>query len=236
MGSGPDYGLIGGTLAWYDPETGESNSHRAIVPDMSPTSLLWLDDIEQVLVGLSIEVGTGAEVQRHDAGWALWDPKKDELAWWGDLGVEDMADVTSLAPAGDGLVYALIGRGDHLLTAGAPPIAPRLALIDPAKRESVSIAWLPEEFGAISWHGHHSLRVAPNGDVYGATAYTIFRITPGTTDVERIWQVDEPVPRLGVWMTSLSPNSIDIVGPIVGDQMFFSTGWRIRAITLPNTD
>ncbi|MBT5900896.1 MAG: hypothetical protein HOH58_02165 [Opitutaceae bacterium] len=236
MGSGPDYGLIGGTLAWYDPETGESNSHRAIVPDMSPTSLLWLDDIEQVLVGLSIEVGTGAEVQRHDAGWALWDPKKDELAWWGDLGVEDMADVTSLAPAGDGLVYALIGRGDHLLTAGAPPIAPRLALIDPAKRELVSIAWLPEEFGAISWHGHHSLRVAPNGDVYGATAYTIFRITPGTTDVERIWQVDEPVPRLGVWMTSLSPNSIDIVGPIVGDQMFFSTGWRIRAITLPNTD
>ena len=236
MGSGPDYGLIGGTLAWYDTATGESNSHRAIVPDMSPTSLLWLDDLEHVLVGLSIEVGTGAEVQRFDAGWALWDPVADELAWWGDLGVEDMADVPSLAPAGDGLVYALVGRGDHLLTAGAPPIRPRLALINPAERELVSIDWLPEEFGAISWHGHHSLRVAPNGDVYGATAYTIFRIVPGTTDVERVWQVDEPEPRLGVWMTSLSPNSIDIVGPIVGDQMFFSTGWRLRAITLPSTD
>ena len=58
MGSGPDYGLIGGTLAWYDTATGESNFHRAIVPDLSPTSLLWLDDLEQVLVGLSIEVGT----------------------------------------------------------------------------------------------------------------------------------------------------------------------------------
>ena len=236
MGSGPDYGLIGGTSAWYDTATGESNSHRAIVPDMSPTSLLWLDDLEHVLVGLSIEVGTGAEVQRFDAGWALWDPVADELAWWGDLGVEDMADVPSLAPAGDGLVYALVGRGDHLLTAGAPPIRPRLALINPAERELFSIDWLPEEFGAISWHGHHSLRVAPNGDVYGATAYTIFRIVPGTTDVERVWQVDEPEPRLGVWMTSLSPNSIDIVGPIVGDQMFFSTGWRLRAITLPSTD
>lgn len=236
IGSGPDYGLIGGTLAWYDPATEESNSHRAIVPDMSPTSLLWLDDLEQVLVGLSIEVGTGAEVQRFDAGWALWDPVADELAWWGDLGVDDMADVTSLAPAGDGLVYALIGRGDHLLTAGAPPIAPRLALIDPAKRELVSIAWLPEEFGALSWHGHHSLRVAPNGDVYGATAYAIFRILPGTCEVERVWQVDEPEPRLGVWMTSLSPNSIDLVGPIVGDEMFFATGWRLRAITLPKVE
>jgi hypothetical protein len=166
----------------------------------------------------------------------LWDPETDELAWWGDLGVEDMADVTSMAPAGDGLVYALIGRGDHLLTAGAPPIRPRLALIDPAKRELVAIDWLPEALGALSWHGHHSLRVAPNGQVYGATAYAIFRIVPGTCEVERIWQVDEPEPRLAVWMTSLSPNSIDIVGPIVGNQMFFSTGWRLRSITLPPVD
>lgn len=233
MGSGPDYGLIGGTLAWYDPGTEKSGSHRAIVPDLSPTSLMWVPELEQILVGLSIEVGTGAEVQRMDAGWALWDPDADELAWWGDLGVEDMADVTSLAPAGDGLVYALIGRGDHLLTAGAPPIAPRLALLDPVARKLVSIAWLPEEFGALSWHGHHSLRVAPDGQVYGATAYAIFRIVPGTCEVERVWQVDEAEPRLGVWKTSLSPNSIDIVGPIVGNELFFATGWRLRSITLP---
>jgi hypothetical protein len=195
--------------------------------------LAWVPELEQILVGLSIEVGTGAEVQRLDAGWALWDPVKDELAWWGDLGVEDMADVTSLAPAVNGLVYALIGRGDHLLTAGAPPIAPRLALIDPVERKLVSIEWLPEEFGALSWHGHHSLRVAPDGQVYGATAYAIFRILPGTCKVERVWQVDAAEPRLGVWKTSLSPNSIDIVGPIVGDEMFFATGWRLRSITLP---
>ncbi len=233
LGSGPDYGLIGGTLAWYDPATGDSRSHRAIVPDLSPTSLLWLSDLEQLLVGLSIEVGTGADVTRLDAGWALWDPKADKLAWWGDLGVEDMADVTSLVPAGDGLVYALIGRGDHLLTAGAPPIRPRIALIDPAERQLVSISWLPMEYGDLSWHGHHSLQVAASGQVYGATAYTLFRILPGTTEVERVWQRDEAEPRRGVWITSKSPNSIDIVGPIVGDQMFFSTGWRLRSIALP---
>lgn len=233
MGSGPDYGLIGGTLAWYDPATGESGSHRSIVEGQSPTSLLYLPELEQILVGMSIEVGTGADVVGFNAGFALWDPVADELIWEGDLGIEDMADATSLAPAGDGLVYALIGRGDHLLTAGAPYIKPRLALIDPAKREVVSISWLPEEFGALSWHGHHSLRVRDDGTVYGATAYAIFRILPGTTDVELVWQRDEPEPRLGVWMTSLSPNAIDIVGPIVGDEMFFSTGWRMRKITLP---
>jgi hypothetical protein len=233
MGSGPDYGLVGGTLAWYDPATGESGSHRNIVQDQSPTSLLYLPELEQILVGMSIEVGTGADVVGFNAGFALWDPVADELVWEGDLGIEDIADATSLAPAGNGLVYALIGRGDHLLTAGAPYIKPRLALIDPAKRELISISWLPEEFGALSWHGHHSLRVRDDGTVYGATAYAIFRILPGTTDVELVWQRDEPEPRLGVWMTSLSPNAIDIVGPIVGDEMFFATGWRMRKITLP---
>lgn len=236
MGSGPDYGLIGGTLAWYDPATGASKSHRAIVPDLSPISLLWLDDLQQVLVGLSIEVGTGAQVQQLDAGWALWDPKNDELAWWGNLGIEDMADAASMAPAGDGLVYTVIGRGDHLLTTGAPRIRPRLALIDPATRELVSLSWLPEEYGDLSWHGRHALKVAPDGQVYGATAYAIFRIIPGTTDVELIWQRDEAEPREGVWITSKSPNSIDIVGPIVGNEMFFATGWRLRSITLPAVD
>lgn len=233
MGSGPDYGLVGGTLVWYDPATGESKSHRAIVPELSPISLLWLEDLEQVLVGLSIEVGTGAQVQRFGAGWALWDPEKDELAWWGDLGIPDMADAASMAPAGNGLVYTVIGRGDHLLTTGAPPIRPRLALINPATRELVSLSWLPEAYGDLSWHGRNALQVAPNGEVYGATTYAIFRILPGTTETELVWQRDEAEPRRGVWITSKSPNSIDIVGPIVGDQMFFATGWRLRAITLP---
>jgi hypothetical protein len=233
MGSGPDYGLVGGTLVWYDPSTGESKSHRAIVPGLSPISLLWLEDLEQLLVGLSIEVGTGAKVERLDAGWALWDPVADELAWWGDLGVEEMADAASMAPAGNGLVYTLIGRGDHLLTTGAPPIRPRLALINPKTGELVSISWLPEAYGDLSWHGRHALRVAPDGQAYGATAYAIFRIIPGTTETELVWQMDEAEPRRGVWITSKSPNAIDIVGPIIGDQMFFATGWRLRSITLP---
>jgi len=141
MGAGPDYGLIGASLTWYGPATEKSGSHGAIVPDLSPTSWWWMPELEQVLVGLSIEVGTGAKVQRFDAGGAGWNSVKEGLVWWGDFGVDDMADVTSLAPAGDGLVYALMGRVDHLLTAGAPPIAPRLALIDPVARELISIEW-----------------------------------------------------------------------------------------------
>ena len=236
MGSSPDYGLYGGTFAWYDPKTGEKKSHRPVGADMSPVSGLYLPELKQILLGLSIEPGTGMLVKKDflNGAFALWDPVKDELVWSGDLGIDNLADVVSLAPAGNGLVYALLGRGDQLLSAGAPEITPRLALIDPTKRTVVASAWLPEDYGPLAWHGYFSLRVGPGGNVYGATGYCVFRIKPGTCDVERVWQLDQPKKRAGtVWLTASSPNVIDVVGPIIGHKFYFATGWRLRELTLP---
>ncbi len=234
MGSSPDYGLRDGTLAWYDPKTGAKKSHRSVVADTSPASLLYLPEQKQILIGLSIEAGTGVKISRLQGAFALWDAVKDELVWSGDMGIENLADVTSLAPAGNGLVYALMGRGDHIISAGAPDIRPRIALIDPVKRTVVSSAWLPAEYGPLSWHGLFCLRVGPGGVVYGATGFCIFKIKPGTCDVERVWQLDQPKQRPGtVWLTAYTPNSIDVLGPIVGNKLYFATGWRLRVLTLP---
>ena len=237
MGSSPDYGLRDGTIAWYDPATGDRKSHRGIFPDLSPSSFLRLPDSGQILVGLSIEPGTGVKIQRLNGAFALWDPVADQLVWSGDLGVTDLADVTSLAPAGDGLVYALVGRGDHVLMAGAPEIGPRLLLLDPARHAIVASAWLPVDFGPLSWHGLFSLRPGPGGIVYGATGYCIFRIRPGTCEVERVWQKVWKKKRDSiVWLNSADPDVIDVVGPIIGDQFYFATGWRLRSVTLPHTE
>ena len=74
-----------------------------------------------------------------------------------------------------------------------------------------------------------------HGDVvYGATAHCIFRIKPGTCDVERVWQQSHPKSRDGtVWLTASDPNAIDVVGPIIGREFYFATGWRLRSVTLP---
>jgi len=235
MGSAPDYGLHEGTLVWMNPQTGESQSHRALLPDTSPVSLLHLPKLNQILIGLSIEAGTGSKVRHLDASFALWDPIKDEMVWSGNLGIEDLADPVALAPTTDGLVYALLGFGDQIQSQGAPAVRPRLILFDPAKRELIAQAWLPEEYGPLGWQGHHALQVGPQGVVYGASGYCIFRIKPGTCDVERVWQNDEPPPprKDPVWLTHSTPDAIDCVGPIIGDQFYFSTGWRLRALTLP---
>ena len=234
MGSAPDYGLHGGTLVWIDPKSGKSKTHRDLVPDTSPAALLYLPELKQILIGLSIEVGTGATVTHLDGSFALWDPAKDELIWSGDLGIEDLADPVAFAPADNGLVYTLLGRGDQIMSAGAPRIRPRLALLDPVQRKLIALSWLPEDFGPMAWHGHFSLRVSPGGTVYGATGYCVFRIKPGTCEVERIWQPDEP-PLFNedpVWITHSTPDAIDAVGPIIDHQLYFSTGWRLRALTL----
>lgn len=234
MGSAPDYGLTGGTLAWYDPKTEDKQSHRHLLPDTSPASLLYLPELKQILVGLSIEPGTGAQVKRLDGAFALWDPASDKLVWAGNLGLNDMADVVSLAPTANGLVYALIGRGDQVLSCGAPDIRPRLALIDPANRKLVDWAWLPEDYGPLSWHGYNALRQGPGGAIYGATGYCLFRIKPGTCEVERIWQPDTPPPREDtVWHNHSTPDAIDVVGPIIDNHFYFATGWRLRVLTLP---
>ncbi|HNC23138.1 MAG TPA: hypothetical protein PLU52_02950 [Opitutaceae bacterium] len=234
MGASPDYGLVGGSLTWYDPRTGERKSHRAILPETTPASMLYLPELRQILVGLSVEAGTGVTIKRLDGAFALWDPARDELAWSGDFGLPDLADVTSLVPDGHGRVYALIGRGDHILSAGPPEVRPRLALIDPAKRTLVASAYLPEDFGPLSWHGLFSLRTGPGGAIYGATGYCIFRIKPGTCEVERLWQKVYKAKRdTLVWINSAHPDVIDVVGPIIGREFYFATGWRLRAVTLP---
>ncbi len=235
MGSAPDYGMHDGVLAWYDPQTGESKSHRPLLPDTTPVSLLYLPNLKQILIGLSIEAGTGAKVRHLDASFALWDPAKDELIWSGNLGIDDLPDPVAMAPTTDGLVYALLGYGDQILSQGAPAVRPRLVLLDPAKRELIAQKELPEEYGPLGWQGHHALQAGPQGSVYGATGYCVFRIEPGNCDVERVWQNDEPPPprKDPVWLTHSTPDAIDCVGPIIGDQFYFSTGWRLRSLTLP---
>jgi hypothetical protein len=78
------------------------------------------------------------------------------------------------------------------------------------------------------------LRTGPSGTVYGATSYCVFRIKPGTCEVERVWQQSQPRPRKGtVWLPAADPNVIDVIGPIIGNQFYFGSGWRLRALTLP---
>ena len=220
IGSMPDYGMWGGTLAWLDPKSLASASHRHLIPDCAPFSLLFLPDSKQLLVGMSIEGGTGTKPKAQHGAFVLWDPVNDAPLYTGDFGLKNLPDVIALVPADHGLVYALLGYTRwtaELLGAAAGPT--RLALIDPAAHKVIAEAAIPAEFGRMPEQVQFTLFPGPGG-VYGITERTLYRVKSGTCDMEVVWRAPEG-------------DQLDIAGPWIGKTFYFATGWRLRTLTLP---
>lgn len=220
VGSLPDYGLYGGTLAWLDPKTGTRHSHRNVVPDCAPVAIHWQAQLKQLLVGLSTESGTGTKIRAAHGALVLWDPVEDRQIYAGDFGIPELGSVQAFAPAANGLVYALIANNRFAEdTMGAPKIRPRLALLDPAARKAVAVAPLAAELGVLPVHTQFTILPGPDG-IYGMTEKTLFRLKPGTCETEVVWRAPDG-------------DQLDIPGPWVGRTFYFATGWRLRALTLP---
>lgn len=216
----PDYGLWGGTLAWVDPKTGDHGSHRHLVPDCSPVALLWLPEQKELLVGISVESGTGTMIRAHHGAFVIWDPVADCARYTGDFGITDLASVQAFAPTSDGLVYTLTANNRFAEeTMGMKKIPPSLALVDPAARRVICTAPLDPELGRMPGHATYSLFRGPDG-IYGITEKVLYRIKPGTCETETVWRAPEG-------------DQIDVPGPWIGRTFHFATGWRLRSLTLP---
>ena len=222
VASAPVYGLIGGTLAWFDPKTLARHSHRHIIENCSPFSLLWLPELERLLVGFIVEPGTGRAAVATRGGYALWDPQTDKATYIGDFGDPELAGVVSLAPGPDGLVYAISGRNPRLITHyNAAPAPSRLLLIDPATQTVVAAATLPESFGPMPFESANTLRFDTDGTLYGTTSQTVFRVRPGTVEFE-------PVARF-------ENGDASVIGPVRDGWLYFATSYRLRRLQLPPT-
>jgi hypothetical protein len=222
IGSLPYYGTWGGTLAWLDPKTGQSASHRNLVPDCSPFSLLWMPAMRQLLVGMSVQAGTGASPKAKWGSFVIWDPVADGPLYTGDFGIRNLSDVLAMAPAGDGRVYALLGHTSDTAKALGPKIAGpmRLALVDPAARAVVSDTPLPADLGEMPEHDCQGCLFGGPDGVYGMTAHTLYRVKPGTCETEVVWRAPPG-------------DQLDKPGPWIGRTFYFATGWRLRSLTLP---
>ena len=221
VGSVPNAGLASGTLAWYEPATGRRHTHHAVVPNASPNCLQWLPDIQQLLIGLGTEPGSGVRVQRDTGAFALWDVRGDKLAYAGDFGLADLADVGSFAPASGGRFYALTGRLSYLtVDYCATPAPTRLLLIDPIQRKVLQHAEVPPNLlKGLSMFSFDALRASEDGQIYLGMAGGVCRVKPGTCNVEVVWENPD--------------DDITVVGPVVGRRFFFASRWKLRSVELP---
>lgn len=220
IGSLPSYGIWGGTLGWLNPKTLERVSHRNIVQDCAPFSLLWLPESKELLVGMSMEGGTGTQVKAKNGAFVLWDPVEDRAIYTGDFGVKDLPSVLALTPAGPGRAYALLGQTRFAAnTMNAGHVRPRIVLLDLARRTVIADSALAEDHGIMPDQAQNTLFAGPDG-VYGITERVLYRVKPGTAETEIVYRMPEG-------------DHFETPGPWIDRTFYFASGWKLRSITIP---
>ena len=207
----PDYGMWGGTLAWYDPATNSFGSHRHIIKNCAPISLTWMEDDNLLLAGFTTGGGSGTIPKAERAGLVLWDTEKDQENWQGTLGL-DIVAVISLKSIGNGLVYATIQEdGDQR--------RPRLHLLDLRNKSVIASAELTDEpFGYPLYgpgffvHGNY---------LYGASTRGVYRTMLGQIKLEMYWH------------TTPENACIGAGGTLAGNKWYFATRHQLRSLKLP---
>jgi streptogramin lyase len=196
----PDYGMWGGPLSHYDPQTGEKKTYYRTFGDGSCYTLAHLQDQALIAVGTSIAGGSGTQPKVDQAVLFLWDYAAEKKAWEGTLD-RPVSAFNALTVGPDGRLYGTVhGKG----------VQSELFVFDPVAREFTDRVPLPE--GSPLDLG---LQNGPDGQIYGFTSACIYRLDPGSLRVEVV--------------TPLEPKGRNVAGPIVGQDIYFAKGHRLMA-------
>jgi len=113
----------------------------------------------------------------------------------------------------------LSGRNPRLVTHyDCTPAPTRLLLLDPAQRRVLQSAPLPENYGKLPFETGHILRTDSDGTIYGVTTTAVFRIKPGTVEMEIV--------------ATITGQPLSVVGPIVDGTLYFASDFMLRALKL----
>ena len=198
----PDYGRWGGPLAWYDPRSGEKRAYYGIAGEGSCYVLADIERESLMAVGTHIAGGSGTQPKVDQAVLFLWDYAAEEKVWEGTLDRVVVA-FNALVTGVDGRLYGTIMGGEE---------GGELFVFDPGSRSFVERVALPA--GRPLDLG---LQVASDGAIYGFTTSCIYRFDTVDLSVETVLCAE---------------GAFSVGGPIIGDDIFFASGHRLRAVRL----
>ncbi len=174
IGGYPDYGLLGGAIAAYDPKKNEKRVYRNIILNQSVASLAYIDKLDLIVAGGSIRGGTGTRAVEKEAKLILWTPKEEKKTYE-IVPVPGAKTVLSLAVAADGMVYGITD-------------SEKIFVFDPEKKEIRKVLDLgfkePREV---------SLQPGPDLRLYGLAKEAIFSIDPTNDRVSLVAKPSVPI-------------------------------------------
>jgi hypothetical protein len=129
----------------------------------------------------------------------LWDYQSEKKVWEGTLD-RPVSAFNALLTGPDGRLYGTARGGEA---------RPELFVFDPRSRKFASRLPLP---GADPLD--LGLQTGPDGKIYGFTSSCIYRLDPSSLAVQEIIRAE---------------GAFEVAGPIVGEDIYFATGRRLRA-------
>ncbi len=157
LASLPDYGLWGGPLSCYDPDTGEKKAYYRIVGDGSCCALAWLEQQKLIAVGTTIQGGSGTQPRVDRAVLFLFDYEKEEKVWEGTP-KDRVTAFTALVTASDGRLFGTL-HGDE---------GESIFVFDPDAREFTH-RLSPPDGGSVD----NGLQIGPGGALYYSSGHRL---------------------------------------------------------------
>ena len=195
----PDYGMWGGPLSYYNPETGEKKAYYRIFGDGSCYTLAHLEDQQLIAVGTNIAGGSGTQPKIDEAMLFLWDYRAEKKIWIDSLD-HKVAVFNALVVGPDERLYGTAKGKGH---------KPVLFVFDPTSLKFVAQIDIPDgdplDLG---------LQNPPDGKIYGFTRSCIYQLDPDSLIMKVIISDSE---------------GISVAGPILGKDIYFATGHRLRS-------
>jgi len=155
IGAVSGYGLLGGPLCVFDPETGTVDAYPHLVRDQSVVALAALPD-GRLVGGTSVGGGGGSHATEKEAKLFLWDAEKREKLFE-IVPAPGQGGISALAVGRDGLVYGFAG--------------PTMFVFDPATQKMLETA--EHGLGGVIYN---AVGPGPDGELYGLASGGIFTI------------------------------------------------------------
>jgi hypothetical protein len=174
IGGYPDYGLLGGAIAVYDPKKNEKRAYRHVIQNQSIASLAYIGKSDLIAGGGSVRGGTGTHAVEKEAKLMLWDPKEEKKVFE-IIPVPEARTILSLAVTGEGLLYGITNNE-------------KVFVFDADKRKIRKVFSLGfEEPREVS------LQLGPDSRLYGLAKEALFQIDPGSDRVSLVMKPSVPV-------------------------------------------
>jgi streptogramin lyase len=164
-GTVPEYGLLGGGIAEFDPTTDKLEFYPEVVPKQAIIALAYRDGL--IVGGSTISGGLGMKPSEKEGKLFLWDPKTRQKVFE-MTPVEGAPAVTSVINGPDGKIWGVAGSTLFIFDWQSRKVISKHDLFEPEEKNPTHI-----------WRGAF-LVVHPSGQVYGTHEGRLFQIDPTT--------------------------------------------------------